>query len=238
MKENNFKNMKMRKGSLNTPVTRLELKIPKVSNECSGLFDNIEQEINNTLSAFINERQKQATAIKNAKQELKSLTSRTPAGSERKRAEDKVYMKNKYIAYIKAQENQLKKLEKELVYTKENLKTKEDELTYSLQVNKKLSNEIRFLRAQNYGDDPIKKKLMDVVTGKISDEYFGLNFGNPAELLTEKLIENIEKLLKYLIEERENMELKYTKLFDLHSKQIEINSKQNFSETIDGQSEL
>eukprot|EP00826_Nyctotherus_ovalis_P012424 TRINITY_DN13282_c0_g1_i7.p1 TRINITY_DN13282_c0_g1~~TRINITY_DN13282_c0_g1_i7.p1 ORF type:complete len:163 (+),score=38.47 TRINITY_DN13282_c0_g1_i7:165-653(+) len=117
------------------------------------------------------------------------------------------YVKGKYEAYIKAQEDQLKKLEKELVYTKEDLKIKEEQLKIMTTANQQLTEEVNSLKQQSSQDTYIKaihSKLLHILNTK--DQYTTLVLANPSNSSLEELLTAIDKLINSLI--AENTQLK------------------------------
>ena len=194
----------------------------KESHIDTKMYNNIDREINNTLEAFNTERTKQINALGHMKQQLKRLI----------RKPEKIYFNEnmngnkennieKYIKYIKAQENQLIKVEKELVITKQELREKEEKIKKLTIENNKLRNMIDSYKTE------IKQKVSGILHGRSRDVYIELKQNSNENPDFDDLLEGIHNMLNYLITERENMEMKYAKLFDLHNKQIQINSQKN-----------
>lgn len=192
----------------NTPNIKSSMRSPKSITEFSmgnKIFDHIEKEVNSTLTALNNERLKQTNVIDKVKKELKVLSKQANdnpgAKSYRTASQPKDdYVKSKYESYIRAQESQLKRLEKELVSTKENLQTKEEMLKSVVLANKELTEQVDLLKQQIDKDSYIKTlqtNLLHIIEGK--EEYIDTQIRNPTNLELEELLKIVENLINNLI---------------------------------------
>lgn len=219
-----FSNVSQRRFAYNTPQVKSSIKSPKNVTELNTetkLFDHIEKEVSSTLTALNNERIKQNTAIDKVKKELKLLSMQATGNidkSYRTNVHDKDdYAKNKYEAYIKAQENQLRKLEKELVYTKEDLKV-------AIQANQKLKDQ---LMHNNHTKD-IQSSLLHIIAGK--EEYLNSELSKSKDRGVEELLKGVESIVSNLI--KENTELKHKMLGSENRIELNVNTTRYYqSET-------
>eukprot|EP00826_Nyctotherus_ovalis_P034012 TRINITY_DN2785_c0_g3_i2.p1 TRINITY_DN2785_c0_g3~~TRINITY_DN2785_c0_g3_i2.p1 ORF type:complete len:230 (-),score=50.80 TRINITY_DN2785_c0_g3_i2:367-1056(-) len=196
-------NTAARRFTYNTPMAKSSIRSPRDSAE-NKMFDYIEKEVSSTLTALHNERMKQSSAIDKVKKELKNLAVlATPSVSKRDPlSKDDTFVKNKYEAYIKAQENQLKRLEKELVYAKEDLKIKEEQLKLATIANEKLSEQMNLLKQQTSQNDYIKSiqaNLLRIVNGK--ERYVDPKLLQSKDQGINELLLSIESLIKTLVKE-------------------------------------
>jgi len=212
--ENGFKfsnNITLRKFDYNTPIVRSAMQVPRSITEFNTgnkTFDYIEQEVNNTLAALNNERLKQTNVIDKVKKELKVLSMQAVAKANSKshqtspQSKEDHIIKNKYETYIRAQENQLKKLEKELVFAKEDIRNKEELLKSVAMENQKLTEQVNALKKQVDQDNYIKtihSNLLHIIDGK--EEYMDVEVKNPASLEVEGLLRLVEGLVNNLIKQ-------------------------------------
>lgn len=71
----------------------------------------------------------------------------------------------------------------------------------------------------------VREKLTSLVLSKAAEEYISFKGSVIEETSLEDLAENIETLINHVIKERLNAETRYRKLFELHNKLVEVNSK-------------
>jgi len=201
----------------NRVKSRNEQKTISSSTPSHEPLTDIEKEINSTLNSFKNEKLKQDNVIYNMKKEVKNLTSMASAACLRSafgNSGNRVILSEKCNIKVKELEDQLN-------ITKKLLKNKEIELSNANRNIQKLKDEIEILHKQlliNDEQEDIRKNLFNLL------EHY--NESPTLQSSTaKKLVEEVGKLLKYLMEEKQKIEKKYTRLFELHNMHIEINSK-------------
>ncbi len=130
------------------------------------------------------------------------------------------------------EEETVRKLRTELGDTKERLSKKEDELTKQILINKRLSGEIAVLKEKSAvategreAEGRAREKLLSLVLGKADNDYIDFKGSVIEDVGLEVLVDNVGKLVDHLVQCRAETEAKYRKLFELHNKLIEINSK-------------
>eukprot|EP00826_Nyctotherus_ovalis_P045256 TRINITY_DN4988_c0_g1_i2.p2 TRINITY_DN4988_c0_g1~~TRINITY_DN4988_c0_g1_i2.p2 ORF type:complete len:178 (-),score=55.12 TRINITY_DN4988_c0_g1_i2:379-912(-) len=120
----------------------------------------------------------------------------------------------------------LKELEDHLNITKKILREKEVELNKVNREKQRLRGEIETLRKQIYinrEQEDIKEDLLKLITA------FGGTESPGSEISTiingRELVNTIGRILEQLLSEKQKMEEKYSKLFELHNMHIEVNSE-------------
>jgi len=159
-----------------------------------------QEDLRNTLSSFQSERIKQMEVIHNIKQAVNELN----------------YLNERPKTVTE------EKLIEELRMVKEQLQRTEQALKQEVLINKKLQEEIASIRRQ------VKEELMKDIKKRLIEPFSGFN-DDLVNLGFEGTINEIKKCMGQLVRDKEKMEEKYQRLFDLHNKQIEVNSSKNLS---------
>ena len=84
----------------------------------------------------------------------------------------------------------------------------------------------------------VKERLLSIILSKDAEEYIGFKAPLSEEADIGELLENVEKYVGYLVKEKTCTEEKYQKLFNIHNRMIEINSRKSGIDNTEGKYKL
>ena len=139
-----------------------------------------------------------------------------------------------FASSIISQERSIKILNDKLDSVNLHLKRKESEMQKVIEENRQLKNEINLLKEEMKisGSVTARSKLLGII------KETNLELDNIEQMSIETLIDSIKLGFHSLIKEKEEMEKRYNKIFDLHTRQIAVNSKKNSKQLECNNSEL
>jgi len=196
-------------------------KTMKITNEENFKIDQYKtlQNIRLENTQLVTKLNKQKAKTKNLKQKLAdNLLERDKLGEIIKNYEIELKDLRKELDFIK-------KPIDELTFVKEELKKVKNELNEKIIENNILKKDIDLLRQTNSGINS-KQKIIDILSLGATEYDYLKNIDFDKESI-ETLLEENYRLVDYLLKEKRETDIKYSKLLELHNKLIEINTKGN-----------